>query len=405
MEKPSYHEDQAFRNLRPCRVTAVGPGTAVITITTKDGGFKATVTVTAKATPVAVTGVKLDKHELTLAKGEKATLVATVEPEGASDKSLTWKSSDPASVAVDGGELLAGTAGTAVITVITNDGEVKDERKVTVTDSGTPGVGTEVTGITLSSSDITLKVGDSQALTATVEPEGATDKSLEWKSDKSSVAIVDDEGKVTAVGVGTAHIIVTSKSNPKVSTSCYVTVTAASYEFRTQYLDDNASIAPFGNVIHYKDGTNYSGTSNEFYVLVWDTAKNEVVKDNTAEHFTVSEKWDWPFTVEPASLGSYYGFKVTLETVPANTIDYDDFTFNYDDGKGTKISKTTRVVAAHSSATSAFSYAVRGVDDMYVYKMTDAFTYTKPNAGDNAYLRLMIAFDSPVKMHNNHNKL
>ena len=64
--------------------------------------------------------------------------------------------------------------GTAVITVITNDGEFKDECKVTVTDSGTPGVGTEVTGITLSSSDITLKVGDSQALTATVEPEGAT---------------------------------------------------------------------------------------------------------------------------------------------------------------------------------------------------------------------------------------
>lgn len=81
------------------------------------------VTVTYKAAAVAVTGVTLSKTELSLAIGDSETLLATVAPERATDKSVVWSSSAPRVASVDqSGKVTAKSAGSAVITVKTNDG-------------------------------------------------------------------------------------------------------------------------------------------------------------------------------------------------------------------------------------------------------------------------------------------
>ena len=80
-----------------------------------------------------------------------------------------------------------------------------------------------VTGVTLDKTSISLLVGDSETLTASVLPDDATNRNVNWISSDASVATVDDNGKVTGVKVGEATIIVTTRDGGKTAT-CRVTV-------------------------------------------------------------------------------------------------------------------------------------------------------------------------------------
>ncbi len=115
-------------------VTAVGEGTAVITVTTEDGGKTATCTVTVDIdTSVPVEGVSLDITSLYMTKaGQSAKLTATVEPANAQNKNVTWSSSNTAVATVDNGVVTAVGNGTAVITVTTEDGSKTATCTVTV---------------------------------------------------------------------------------------------------------------------------------------------------------------------------------------------------------------------------------------------------------------------------------
>ena len=113
-------------------VTPKGPGVAIVKVVSEESELVATVVYNIKARVGAVTGVTLDKTTLTLPLGETATLVATVAPEDAVDKSLTW-ASDGKAVSVDSlGVIKADTVGTATITVTTVDGGYTATCKVTV---------------------------------------------------------------------------------------------------------------------------------------------------------------------------------------------------------------------------------------------------------------------------------
>ena len=102
-------------------VEAFSPGKATITVTTDDGTQKATCVVTVKPTPVS--GVSLDKTEATVYETESVTLVATVAPEKATDKTVKWTSDNPEVATVDkDGKVTGISKGTARITVTTNDG-------------------------------------------------------------------------------------------------------------------------------------------------------------------------------------------------------------------------------------------------------------------------------------------
>ncbi len=122
-------------NATTATLTAVGEGTATITVIVYDGvkeeGHTATCNVTVKAVPV--TGVALDKTSLSLTEGESEQLTATVMPENATHKAVTWTSSDPSIATVDAdGTVKAVNAGTATITVTTVDGDFPATCTVTV---------------------------------------------------------------------------------------------------------------------------------------------------------------------------------------------------------------------------------------------------------------------------------
>ena len=203
-------------------VSAVTPGAATITVKTTDGGHTATCKVLVEAATVSVTGVSLDKTELTLVQGTQFSLTATVSPKDATDQSVTWSSDNPSVATVtSSGEVSAVTPGAATITVKTTDGGHTATCKVLV-EAAT----VSVTGVSLDRTSLTLTEGDSFVLTATVWPDNATDKSVTWSSNKISVATVSSSGKVVAVAPGIATITVATVDGGFEAT-CKVTVNAA----------------------------------------------------------------------------------------------------------------------------------------------------------------------------------
>ena len=223
-------------------ITGVAEGKTTITITTegKDSQAKSIFTIESVTIPVEVIkldvpvkSVKLDKTELAATLGDAAvTLKATVAPDNATNKTVTWKSSntDVATVDEDGVVTFVG-GGTATITATATNGttDTADDKTATCTVT----VKCLVDKITLNKTLLTPTIGAAtETLTATVTPEDATDKTVTWKSSNTSVATVDATGKVTFVAVGSATITCTATNGTEetgddVEATCEVFVNVA----------------------------------------------------------------------------------------------------------------------------------------------------------------------------------
>lgn len=155
--------------------------------------------------PVAVTGVTFDKSDITLEIGKELTLGYTVVPEKATNKDVKWESDHPNVVTVSNGKLTAKATGTAKITVITWDGDFKDDCNVTVTPI-------PVSGVMIGATTLKLVAGMSEyAMTYSIVPENAGNKEVTWSSDNHNVAVVNETGEIKALSEGTAKITVTTK--------------------------------------------------------------------------------------------------------------------------------------------------------------------------------------------------
>ena len=196
-------------NVNSGAVSAVKEGTA--TITASAGGKSATCSVKVSSKIVAVTSITLDKTSLSMQVGETETITAIVSPDNATDKTVEWGSSDVAVATVADGIITAKKSGEATITA--KSGSCIAECKVTITVSAE--------SVTLDKTSLSLAIGESATLTATVKPDDATDKTVAWSSSDESVAKVDN-GKVTAVKSGKATV--TAKCGVKTA-ECAVTVT------------------------------------------------------------------------------------------------------------------------------------------------------------------------------------
>ena len=223
-------------------VTAVASsGTAIITATTEDGGYTATCAV--EVLPNPVTSLTLNKTSTTIPRWGQETLVATVTPSNASDTSVDWSSDHPEIASVDPDGTVHGvTAGTATIKALAHDGSGCFENcVVTVTY-------TAVTGVTLNkaSTKIALNATDhTETLIATVNPAGASKKTVTWTSSDNSVATVDSNGKVTAVSVGTATITVTTDDGGYTATcdvEVYNAVTGVSLNKTSETIDGSSTL-------------------------------------------------------------------------------------------------------------------------------------------------------------------
>lgn len=196
-------------------VTGVSKGTAVITVTTADGGYKAQCSVTV-GDKVDVKGIALNETDITLSKNETFTLDAVIVPSNASNKTVKWSSSAPAIAKVSSNGVVTGVAtGSAVITATTEDGNFSAKCKVVVSQG--------VTGVKLDKVTARIAVSQALPLTATVVPADANNKKVKWESSNPKVASVNSAGIVTGVSGGTATITVTTLDGEKTA-YCSVTV-------------------------------------------------------------------------------------------------------------------------------------------------------------------------------------
>jgi uncharacterized protein YjdB len=167
------------------------------------------------AVQVDTKGVSLSDTSLTMPIGDTHTLVASVEPVYATNKEVTWKSSNEAvaKVTTDGAiaSVEAIGAGTATITAVTY-GDYTASCDITV--QAVP-----VDGVSLNPPNVILTKNSRYTFIPTITPSYATNRNVSWKSDKPSVATIDQSGMVTAIGPGIANITVTTEDGGHSATS------------------------------------------------------------------------------------------------------------------------------------------------------------------------------------------
>jgi hypothetical protein len=167
---------------------------------------------------VPVASVAVSQDTLRLAPAGTAKLTATVTPSNATDKAVTWSSADEAvAEAAEDGTVTAKAEGKTTITATASG---KTATCVVIVAEGTPVV--EVTGVKLNKSSLALVIGGTEKLTATVEPDNATNKTVSWSSSAEAIATVANDGTVTAVAEGSATITATASGK---TATAVVTVT------------------------------------------------------------------------------------------------------------------------------------------------------------------------------------
>ena len=180
----------------------------------------------APVTPT-VNSVTVSPASATLDPNGTQQLTATVDATPASaDKSVTWSSNNPSVATVSESGLVTAVAqGTATITATSNlDNTKSGTCNITV---NAPAAPIPVTAIALNKSTATIGIGDTETLTINYTPADAnTGKAVAWTSSNTSVATVDNSGKVTGVAAGSATITATSTTDNTITASCTVTVQA-----------------------------------------------------------------------------------------------------------------------------------------------------------------------------------
>ena len=210
------------------RITATGTGSDYVVIESNaDANVYASIYVTVTSSggsSPTVSSVTVTPSSLSLdLNGTKTgTLTATVNGTNNPSQAVTWSSSNTSIATVSAlGVVTAKATGSATITATSQaDGTKAGTCTVTVTDSTV-----HVSSVSLNKNSTTISVGDSETLVATVSPNNATNKSVTWTSNNTSIATVEG-GTVTGVATGTATITVKTDDGNKTAT-CTVTVSAA----------------------------------------------------------------------------------------------------------------------------------------------------------------------------------
>ena len=174
-----------------------------------------------KTKPIAVTGVTIEPKTAIVDVDATTKLNSTVAPSTATNKSVSYKSSDDAIATVSNDGTVTGVAeGTTDITVTTEDGAKTATSSITVKKAVV-----NVTGVTLDRSTLSLEEGATATLIATIEPSNASYKAVSFTSSDDAIAKVDNDGLVTAVKAGTADITVESLMDGSKTAVCTLTVT------------------------------------------------------------------------------------------------------------------------------------------------------------------------------------
>lgn len=272
-------------------VTAKGAGKATITATSvSNPDKKATCTVTVPGKTVNVTGVSLSKSSVKLETGKSVKLFATIKPETATDKRVTWKSSNEKIVKVDSsGNVTGMKTGRATITVKTANKSKTAKCTVTVVNP--------VTSILIPQSTVYLKKGASATLAAVPITADGSKAALSWKSSDPKTVSVNSKGKIKALKTGTATIAASAENGKSVK----ITVAAGSGKPPESV---NVMNPPANNTM--KVGENLKleigyVPSNAQGVITFKSNNAKVLSVNAAGHLKALKKGDATITVTMGS--------------------------------------------------------------------------------------------------------
>ena len=253
-------------------VTAVGVGRTILVVSSNDGGKYKTCVINVTDGSVPIQSISLNESTINMEIGESETLEATVLPENATDKSVTWTSEDPTIATVEDGVVTAVAEGHTTIIATGSDGITWAGCSVYVTDPNP-----SVKSVSLNESTLEIDLGENSTLTATVMPYNAVDKSVTWESSDTDVATVAN-GVITAVGVGETTITVTTVDGGFTAT-CIVTVvdnsihvTGVSFENDTETIEQNKTIT----LVPIIAPTNATNTN-----VTWESSDTDVATVNS----------------------------------------------------------------------------------------------------------------------------
>lgn len=227
------------------------------------GSWDGTKVTIGEVTTIEPTSITLDQSELTIKVGKKATLTPTIEPADATNKNVTWSSSDEAVATVSDGVVTGVKVGTAEITAKTVNGLTA---KATVTVEEIP-----VTNITLPTKEASMTIGGTMDLKPTIEPADATNTHISWSSSNPDVATVDANGRVTAKGAGTATITGTAASG--VTVTLVVTVSDEVIEVTAVSLDKTEATVKVGKSLQLTATIEPSGATDQ--KLEWSSSDSD----------------------------------------------------------------------------------------------------------------------------------
>ena len=361
-------------------VTAVGDGSATITaiaVGTNVSATTATITVTGiQPESIAINGSAWNY----ISVGQTKQLIATVLPENAVDKTVTWSSNNPNAATVDqNGLVTAVGTGNAQITATTTNNlsatvwvvvSAPEPESITINEK--------------TDSDLTLYVGDEFQLTATILPETASDKSVTWSSDNSSVVWINrTSGKLRANNEGTATI--TAKTTNDLED--YITITVlplqpTSYTIRFLNYDGSelqSLQVPEGNMPAYTGATptkpedetytyEFIGWSPEIvtaaantdYIAQFRATEKIIIPDTT--YYTITFM-DWNGIVLQSLQVPEGEMPVYNGTTPTKPED-ENFTYEFSGWLPTIVAATANVtyIAQYTATKKAVYYTVTFMD-------------------------------------------
>ena len=258
--------------------------------------------------------------ELTLDAGASKELEAEVKPDNATNKNVTWSSSNPSVASVANGKITAVDKGTATITCASvSDPDVKATVSVTVNKI-------DVSSITLDPTVMEIYINEQKEITATVAPQDATIKDITWSSSDETIATVSS-GKVLGVSEGKVTITAESKSNPTIKATAEVivkvedlrehdvvirgTYTVDGYGYVFTFIDDSNAKPNEPTVIHAdfsrvegRHGFYYQVTINETTKLVHFQAKDPTFKNVLAKDYKTWDERDSDYIFRAKAVGN-----------------------------------------------------------------------------------------------------
>ncbi len=315
------------------------------------------------ATPtIGVTGVSITPSTLTLTSGATSQLTKTISPSNATNQNVNWTSSNTASAIVNANGLVTAgtTAGSAVITVTTADGNKTAISTVTVSAVIIP-----VVSVSITSTGTSLPMNATSQMTKVISPSNATNQNVTWNSSNSGVATITSNGMVTTTGAGSSTITCTTADGNKTATAA---LTVSSQGVTTIDLD-NATRGTGMNQFNFLGTTWTHGVSSS------DPYFNQTVSYSNVANSTVTVSFTGnKVEIYTAKAANHGIAAVSIDNEPETTVDLyaasrQNFALVYGSAVLAQGSHTIKIrVIGTKNAASAGAYVV--LDYLKVYSGT-----------------------------------